>query len=202
MTIDFSNDRILKDELEKGNHKALVFLMDTYYQLLCLYVHSLSNDYELSQDIVQNVFIKIWEERHKTRQIKSIKNYLYKCVYNRFSNEWRKDKRMLTIEEKHLEILDEIIEKDNENVIQKQIELVRLEIQRLPPKCKETFLLSKQEGLTNIEIANFMNVSTRTVEAQIYKAFRILREKLGGKVKPLLFLLFDFKNNAKKLNLS
>ena len=69
---------------------------------------------------------------------------------------------------------------------------------KLPPKCKETFLLSKQEGLTNIEIANFMNVSIRTVESHMNKAFRILREKLKDKVKPILFLMFglDLKNGT------
>lgn len=195
--VDFSNEWILKNELQKGNHEALVFLMDTYHQALCLYVHSLSNDYELAQDIVQNIFIKIWEDRHKIRSVRSIKSFLYKSVYNRFANQWRKDKRMLAIEEKHLEALDHLFRNEDEDVLKRQIKLVKLEIQKLPPKCKETFLLSKQEGLTNIEIANFMNVSIRTVESQMNKAFRILREKLKDKIKPILFLLFGLDSSFK-----
>ncbi|MFS4456148.1 RNA polymerase sigma factor [Maribacter sp. 2304DJ31-5] len=198
--MDFSNDRILKDEFQKGNHEALVFLMDTYHQALCVYVHSLSNDYELAQDIVQNVFIKLWEDKHRIQSIKSIKSFLYKTVYNRFLNQWRKDKRMLAIEEKHLEAINMIVGNEYQDLLQRQIKLVKIEIQKLPPKCKETFLLSKQEGLTNIEIANFMNVSIRTVESQMNKAFRILREKLKDKVKPILFLLLGLDSNNKNFN--
>lgn len=195
--MDFSNNQILKDELEKGNHQALVFLMDTYHHSLCLYVYSLSNNYESAKDIVQNVFIKLWESRRRVQSIKSIKSFLYSSVYNRFIDQWRKDKRMLSIEEKHLEELNQIIVDENEDLLKKQINLVKLEIQKLPPRCKETFLLSKQDGLTNIEIANFMNVSNRTVEVQMNKAFSILREKLKDKIKPILFLLLGLNPNIK-----
>ncbi len=197
MKTDFSNNTILKDELEKGNHQALVFLMNSYHHSLCLYVYSLSNDYEKAQDIVQNVFVKLWEKRHKAQSIKSVKGFLYTSVYNGFIDQWRKDKRMLVIEEKHLEALNYIIENENENLLKKQIILVKLEIQKLPPRCKETFLLSKQDGLTNIEIANFMNVSNRTVEAQMNKAFKILRKKLKDKIKPIFFLLLGLNPNIK-----
>jgi RNA polymerase sigma-70 factor (ECF subfamily) len=190
LKINLLNNKILKDELEKGNHQALIFLMDTYHHSLCSYVYSLSNDYEGAQDIVQNVFLKLWEKRNKTQSIKSVKRFLYKSVYNEFIDQWRKDRKMLAIEEKHLEALDQIVENENGDLLNKQIELVKLEIQKLPSRCKETFLLSKQDGLTNIEIANFMNVSTRTVETQMNKAYRILREKLSTKIKSILFLMF------------
>lgn len=194
LKVYFSNNKTLKDELEKGNHQALAFLMNTYHQSLCLYVYSLLNDYDGAQDIVQNTFIKLWEKRGKVQSIKSIKRFLYKSVYNGFIDQWRKDKRMLMIEKKHYEALEQIVDNENEELLKKQIELVKLEIQKLPPRCKETFILSKQDGLTNIEIADFMNVSTRTVEAQMNKAFKILREKLKDKIKPILFLLFGLNS--------
>ena len=82
-----------------------------------------------------------------------------------------------------------MIENESEEELWAQIKLANQEIQNLPPKCKETFLLSKKEGLTVIEIAEFMNVSKRTVESQMNKAFRILREKLSDKIKAVLFIL-------------
>jgi RNA polymerase sigma-70 factor (ECF subfamily) len=197
MRHDFSDDIILKNELEKGNHQALAFLMDRYHQPLCVYVHSLSSDYELTQDIVQNLFIKIWEDRDRIQSINHIKSFLYKSVYNRFLNQWRKDKRMLSIEENHFKSLDQIVENDNQEHMQEQIKLVKIEIQKLPSRCKETFLLSKQEGLTIVEIADFMNVSTRTVETQMSKAYKILREKLKDKIQPILFLLFGLDPKLK-----
>lgn len=195
--MDFSDNNILQNELEQGNHEALVYLMNTYHHPLCLYVFSLSNDYELAKDIVQNVFIKIWQKRKKIQSIKSIKSFLYRSAYNGTIDEWRKDKKMLPIEQKHLQALDEIVEDKNEDLLKDLIQIVRQEIQKLPPRCKETFLLSKQDGLTNLEIAGIMNVSVRTVESQMNKGFKILREKLKDKVNPILFLVFDLKFQKK-----
>ncbi|WP_421151383.1 RNA polymerase sigma factor [Seonamhaeicola sp. NFXS20] len=194
MNAVFLNEEFLKEELKKGNHKALVFLMDTYHQPLCVYAYSLSNDYDGAKDIVQSVFIKLWEDRKKIQSIKSIKRFLNKSVYNEFIDQWRKDKRMLSIEIEHYKALETIIN-DEKNDLTNQIKMVNTAIENLPPKCKETFLLSKKEGLTNIEIANFMGVSIRTVETQINKAFRILRKNLKQKIKPILFVLLGINSN-------
>ena len=67
------------------------------------------------------------------------------------------------------------------------------EIEQLPPKCKETFLLSKQDGLTYVEIAEYQNVSVNTVEKQMVKAFSILRKKMKERMMSFIFLLFDMK---------
>lgn len=179
--IDFSNENLLKDELEKGNHNALIFLMETYQKPLCTYIYNLSRDYELAQDVVQEVFIKIWEDKDKIQSVSFVNRYLYKSVYYGFLNKLRKDKRMISIKEEHMQTFDEIIEDDDE--LQNQMKLISLEVQKLPQRCKETFTLSKNEGLNNTEIANYMNVSSRTVEAQMNKAFSILRENLNLKDK-------------------
>ncbi|MEO8254993.1 MAG: sigma factor-like helix-turn-helix DNA-binding protein, partial [Flavobacterium sp.] len=71
------------------------------------------------------------------------------------------------------------------------------EIDNLPQKCKLVFNLSKKEGLTNIEIAEHLEVSIKTVEAQITKAFSILRSSLEIKTKGFLFLLFKIEFPAK-----
>ena len=63
-------------------------------------------------------------------------------------------------------------------------------LKNLPPKCREVFILSKKEGLNNMEISEYLHVSIKTVEAQITKAFGILREKLGEKYKSIFILIF------------
>ena len=198
--MDFSDENILKESLRSGNHQALAFLMDSYHQQLCSYAYTLYMDYELSKDVVQNVFIKLWEKRDQTNTTNSLRSFLYRSVYNGLVDHWRQNKRILTLELKHLEALTQMIENESEEELWAQIKLVNQEIQNLPPKCKETFLLSKKEGLTMIEIAEFMNVSKRTVESQMNKAFRILREKLSDKIKAVLFILIclffpDIKNH-------
>ncbi|MBC6999817.1 RNA polymerase sigma-70 factor [Cytophaga sp. FL35] len=172
--------------------------MDSYHHRLCVYVYSLTHDQDSAKDIVQNVFIKLWEQKDRLMHVESLRSFLYKSVYNGFLNHLRSERRMLTIEEKHMERLYQIIEEDEE-LVEKQIVLIRTEIQNLPPKCRETFMLSKGEGLTNIEIANFMNVSLKTVENQMSKAFKILRKKLQHKIEPVLFLLFGITDNQSLL---
>lgn len=75
------------------------------------------------------------------------------------------------------------------------IEIVNNEIQKLPPKCQKVFILSKKEGLTNNEIADYLNISIKTVEAQITKAFVILKNKLGEKYAHIMLLIFGSSDN-------
>lgn len=196
---DFSidNNKLIK-ELKKGNSNAYTFLVEKYNQKLCAYAFSLTHDYDLAQDIVQNVFIRLWHQRAKLKNEFVIQRFLYKLIYNEFIDQYRKMKSTMVIEKKYIDALDAIIEDTDKSRIEKLINLVKKEIENLPPKCKQTFLLSKQEGLTNIEISEYLNVSIKTVEAQITKAFSIIREKTGEKTNGILFLLFG-KGLAKTL---
>ena len=186
----FINQISFLKSLKKGEPKAYTFLIDSYHHKLCLYAFSLTNDQDLSEDIVQNVFIRIWKIRQKLKDDFNFKSYLYKSVYNEFIDQYRKQKNVLALEKKHIDALSFIVEEEDEKSLERLIKLVKKEIQNLPPKCKETFLLSKYEGLTNIEIADYLNISTKSVEGHITKAFSILRKTLGDKINGLLFLLF------------
>ena len=81
------------------------------------------------------------------------------------------------------------------------IKLMNAEIDNLPSKCKEIFLMNKKEGLTHTEISEYLNISTKTVEGHITRAFKILTEKLGAKVEAVFFLLFDFKKQKRRSSL-
>lgn len=187
----FSNNKILIRDLKKGNEKAYAFLIETYYQALCTYATSLSQDYYKSEDIVQNVIIKTWEQREKLNTSYSLKSFLYRAVYNEFIDQYRKEVSFTALEKKYIDNLNTIYEKKDQEEFEKLISLVKREIELLPPKCKETFLLSKEEGLTYIEIAEYQKVSIKTVENQINKAFKILRKKIDIKVHSVMFLLFN-----------
>ena len=86
-----------------------------------------------------------------------------------------------------------VLQEEDTNDITRLVALVKQEIQELPPKCKEIFIMGKQEGLTYAEIAAHLNISFRTVENQMSKAFSIIREKVGDKIHTVLFLLFGFE---------
>jgi len=192
---DYNDNDILIESLKNGDEKAYNYLIDTYHHKLCIYANSLVKNIYSAEDIVQNVFIKVWEQRTRLKTNHAIKSFLYKLVYNEFIDLYRKNQSLFSLEKSYYDALNSIVLEDDSESLQRVINVVDKEIQNLPPKCKEVFILSKKEGLTNIEIAEHLDVSIKTVEAQITKAFSILRSSLDEKIKNFLFLLFSKKKN-------
>ena len=190
--IFFSQKKLIK-LLKKGDARAYSYMVNLYYKKLCDYASNLARDNFKSEDIVQNVIIRMWQQREKLNSNISIKNYLYKSVYNEFIDQYRKEIAVTKLEKKYIEGLDTAIEIKDVSETNRLITLVQNEIEQLPPKCKETFLLSKQDGLTYVEIAEYQNVSVNTVEKQMVKAFSILRKKMKERMMSFIFLLFDMK---------
>lgn len=186
----YSDNIQLIHALKAGDPKAYTFLVNTYHHKLCVYAYSFTHDHNLSEDIVQNVFMRIWNKRKNLKEDFVITSFLYKSVYNEFIDQYRSQKTVYPLEKKYIDALNTIVENEDEHSLERIIKLVKLEIQNLPPKCKEIFLLSKEEGLTNIEIAEYKNVSIKSVEAHITKAYSILRNSLGENTNIYLFLLF------------
>jgi len=195
--MDLSENKLLINSLRKGEEKAYMFLLDKYHRRLHAYALTLVDDHSLAQDIVQNVFLRTWQYRKKLNHKYTIQSFLYKSVYNEFVNTYKKDKAMMLLQMKYYEALHQEIEKIDEKRIEEIIQLVTKEVEKLPPKCKQIFSLSKKEGLTNMEISEYLNVSIKTVESHITKAFSILKDKLDGKIEISLFLLFGVAHTKK-----
>ncbi len=198
---EHQNDIEFLNKLKKGNLQAYNHLVDTYHHQLCVYAGSLSRDMYVAEDIVQNVFLKLWEQRYKLNPKFSVKGFLYRAVYNEFINQYRKKVALTSVEEYYSSRLDTIIEdEDNKTEVTNLIALVKQEIQYLPPKCKEMFLLSKQEGLTNVEIAQYLKISIKAVERQMTRAFSIIRKKTGEKMHTILFILLEAYRKQSEVN--
>tara|TARA_R110002049_G_scaffold229919_1_gene402072 strand:- start:186 stop:782 length:597 start_codon:yes stop_codon:yes gene_type:complete len=197
MKIDYINETAFVQGLKKGDSIAYTYLVKSYHHRLCTYAFGLIGDYDLSEDIVQNVFIKIWKQRKKLKDDVDLTNYLYKSVYNGFIDHYRRIRPVFSLEKVHIDTLGALVQDDPENSLERLVAQVKMEIENLPPKCKQAFILSKQEGLTNIEIAEYLNISTKSVEGHITKAFTILRKSLDGKMKGVFLLLFGLDVNLK-----
>ena len=184
--------------LKKGDKDAYSYLIENFNHKLCLYANSLVNDVPLAEDIVQSIFIKVWERRNNLNPEYPIKSYLYKSVYNQCINEYKRNRSVTPLEKKHIEGLDFIVEDKDNDELEKLKLLVKNAIQELPPKCREVFLLSKKEGLTNIEISDYLKLSKNTVERHMQMAFCRIRESVGKKSDMILFLLFgaNFYNQS------
>ena len=184
--------------LKNGEAAAYDFLVKQYHQRLCVYAYGLVHDHAQAEDIVQNIYLKVWKQRQKLRADLNIKHFLYKAVYNEFINQYKKQKSVIELEKKYMSTLESVMEED-EKMLLKLIPLVWKEIQHLPPKCREVFMLSKKDGLTNMEIADHLNVSVKAVESQITRAFNIIRKKLGDQANTILYLLFGHQTGYPSL---
>ena len=182
------NDLIFR--LKNGEDEAYVFLVKTYNKLLFSYAISLTNDRAMAQDIVQDVFFGIWKDRKKLNTSYNLKNYLFKITYNKFINQYHRNRAISSLERAYMESLNQIVDENNTELLKKKIELVKEGIANLPKKCKKTFLLSKKEGLTNIEIADYLDISIKTVEGHLTKAYQLLRKNIGNQIERILFLMF------------
>ncbi|WP_373517955.1 RNA polymerase sigma factor [Pricia sp.] len=176
MVSEFSDNTILINQLKQGNEKAYAYLVDTYHHCLCDYANSLVHDKYQAEDIVQNVFIRTWERRDYLKTEFRIKSFLYRSVHNEFIDQYRKRKSVTALEKNYAEEMEQFTPRDDV-FLERSLSFVQREIHNLPPKCKKIFLMSKQEGRTNLEIAENLDVSKKTIEYHMTKAFNILRRK-------------------------
>jgi len=150
----------------------------TYFGPLCNYVNSYIKDWESSREIVQGTFMKIWENKDNIAINTSAKSYLYSAVRNRMIDMIRSNKKLE--EYKNAANVDEIEENiDHMNSFVVREEILR-SMDKLKPKMRKIFSLSKVEGLTYNEIAAYLNISKRAVEDNVAKALKLLKEDLEG----------------------
>jgi len=161
--------------LKSGDESAFTELINKYNRRLFAYAISLSGDYSLAKDIVQDVFLKTYEFRKRLNPEFSIEGFLYRSVYNQFINVYHKNKSLLKVHDEYVRFLNQIIDETSDSEYDKLIKMVNKSINNLPKRCKEIFVLSKKEGYTNLEISEILNISIKTVEAQITIAFKSIR---------------------------
>ena len=172
-------DALLKG-LRKGNASAYNELFTEYYVWLCNYIFTLSNDRGLSEDIVQETIINIWEKRKRISVQHSLKNYLFRSCHNRFLAHVRKQKVKLDfLDQIRWDVLAEVRVEHEVRQDSKIQKLHRL-IDELPPRCREVFVKNKLEKRKYKEIAVDMGISIKTVENQMSKALNFLRENAAG----------------------
>ncbi|WP_298313066.1 RNA polymerase sigma factor [uncultured Aquimarina sp.] len=174
-------EKLLIKGLIDGNTESYKIMFDQYYQWLCNYVYKLSNDSVLSEDMVQNVMLRLWEKKSSLQINTSLKNYLFRSCHNEFLMHLRKQKKEIDLLDKlKLETLFELYSEKEES--QQEADWLKLEnaIEQLPKKCREVFKLSRLEQKRHKEIAEILGISTKTVEVHITKALRFLKTNVSG----------------------
>ena len=176
--------------LKEGSESAFEMLFRTYYRPLCQYAYSFLNDRDEAEEVVQAAFINIWDKKAQVEIQTSLKAYLYRIVRNSCLNVIKHEK----VKKQH--VAHEMVhaESTHENVSQSVIsseleERIAVAMKALPEQCRLVFQLSRFEELKYSEIADQLNISIKTVENQIGKALKIMREQLKDYL-PVFLILF------------
>ncbi|RHR78296.1 RNA polymerase sigma-70 factor [Odoribacter sp. AF15-53] len=188
----YSDIEVLTRELKEGKEVAFDYLFRTRYKNLCRFAATFVIHFDVAEDIVQEVFEKIWKKNTRIDEGESIDSYLFVAVRNAcFTFLKNKRERVdLEVVKQNLETPEEVIEFDTP-------ELNRLwkEIDNLPVQCKIVFKLVVLEDMKYKDVANSLDISVNTVKTQMKIAYKTLREKLRQDQFFLLLLLFGTKEN-------
>ncbi len=162
-----------------------------HYGVLCNYAHTFLRDRDEAEEIVQSAFLALWEKRNSLDVHTSVKAYLFSMVRNAsLNNLTRKKMQEKYVKEKILTVASS---ESNQPVEPDELaQRIAVALQKLPEQCRVIFTMSRFEELKYAEIATELNLSGKTVENQIGKALKIMREQLRDYLSLLFMFMLDY----------
>lgn len=181
-------DKILIEGLKQGNTAIFNLVFTRFYSSLVLYTTTHEIPEDEAEDIVQDFFFRLWLNRSKIDIHTSLKNYMFVSIKNSCNDYFRHKKTESNIKE--------ALSSDNNNkepfndrdfLVESELrEIINIAINKLPEKCRKVFILYKFQNMKVDEIAEMENISKRTVETHLGKAYKILREELKAYLPAIL----------------
>lgn len=184
------NERFLTYRFKTGSVTAYKNIFDLYYKPLCSFAKKYVPDTAVAEDIIQELFVKFWEQRNEIRFKTSVKSYLFQAARNECLNYLKHQhvKEKYAIHIKHVSadsfFYDQLEEEEINQLIYKAI-------LSLPPRCKQIFEMSRFEGKSFEEIAQELSISRNTIKNQLVSALKQIRLALEKNM--ILFLIFLLK---------
>jgi RNA polymerase sigma-70 factor, ECF subfamily len=172
------SDKFLLGELRAGNSRAFGKVFKDYYPNLCRYATAIIRDEDKAQSLVQNVFVRLWENRASLDKVTSLSPYLVTMVRNESINYLKREKRNIKLDRLPDNEQDAVSVED----IIKESELSEklvVAMGMLPDRCREAFEYSRYDSMTNREIAEKMEISLKGAEALITRSLKFLRNELS-----------------------
>lgn len=191
---DCLDEQALLLQIADGDEFAFRYLFETYHQQLGTHIFRLTNSVEMAEEVVQDVFLKLWINREELKDIRNFKAYLFVISKNQALNCIKKTIR----EQKHQQQWEtenageeELVMQDPE--LNNYYTLLDLAIDQLPPQQQKVYLLSRHERLKYAEIAEEMNISRETVKKYLQLAVSFISTYLKSNSDVVLFILLYFK---------
>jgi RNA polymerase sigma-70 factor (family 1) len=177
--------------LHNSNEQAFESLFRMYYDRLCNYANTIVKDTDEAEEMVQQTFLIVWENRENLAIHTSVKSYLYRAVHNSCLNKLKHNKVRQKHDEHYKLQTENVFENGAQELLGNELEKqINDAINTLPPQCKTVFVLSRFENLTYAEIAEQLGISIKTVDKHMVKALKIMRSHLKDYLPILILLLF------------
>jgi RNA polymerase sigma-70 factor (ECF subfamily) len=174
-----------------GNEKAFTYLFHQHKNKLFGYLFRLTNSQEITEDIIQDIFLKLWKDKSELINIVQFDAYLFRMAKNQAINSFKNIARQTLLYAEYFDTLsiedystDNLLQFDETQKILNQI------IETLPPQQKLVFKLSREQHLKHDEIAQMLNLSPNTVKNHIIQAINTIKQKLKYQAALSLFYLF------------
>lgn len=165
--------------VRNGDDEAFEAIFQTYYPSLCRFAQNYVGSFEAAREVVQEVFLRIWQRRTEWHVRAALKAYLYRAVRNQALNYAKKMRRRRAIEAE-IDTEEAVDRRTAEDALrfEELAAVVERTIERLPERQRMAFVLHRRHGLSYEEIAQVMQISPRTVEVHVGKALKYLREAI------------------------
>ncbi|MGH7342466.1 MAG: RNA polymerase sigma-70 factor [Candidatus Rokuibacteriota bacterium] len=173
------DDRELLRKVQAGDEGAYDAVFRSWYPVLVRVAAALLRDEDAAEEVAQDVMVEFWKRRAAMDTDLPLKAYLLRSVRNRALNHLRHLRVRRDAEQDVEALYNEPGGADQPVVARELADAVKIAVAELPPRCREIFELSRVDGLKYSEIAAALDISEKTVEAQLGKALRVLRERLS-----------------------
>ena len=173
------NEHKILLQICNGSKTAFEIFFKQYYRILCNYAYGIISDRNEAEEVVQDLFCKIWEQRENLVKLQSVKAYLYRSVHNKCINKIRHTKIKLAYMEHSKRENFNITSPVSEIQLKELQEKIQKAISDLPKQCGLVFKLSRNEEMSYKEIAKMLEISYKTVENHMGKALKLLRIQMA-----------------------
>jgi len=171
-------------------------IFNTHYSNLCAYANNFLKDFDASEEVVQEILFKLWTNRDKIIITTTIQSYLFRSVRNASLNVLKHVNIREDYKVQHEYEREDELSSEDEMIVSELDQKIREAIDQLPIERKKVFILSRYEGLKYKEIAEKLNISVSTVENQMVKALKFLREELKDYLPWIIIFFTNFFKNG------
>lgn len=193
MQMQATDEKVLLGKLAEGDAPAFTALYEKYSLKLYANIFRLVKSEDTAKEILQDLFLKIWELRGQIDPEKSFKSFLYKIAENLVYDHFRKVSRDKRLSDNLLYLLEEEYSHSEESVIYNEsVELLHMAINQLPEMRRRVYVLGKMEGKTYEEISAQLGISHSTISDHIVKANRFIKTYLTSRTDVTLSLIIAF----------